>query len=278
MNILIPTDFSENSRNATAYAMAYFANVAVDFYFLHTSQAQTILSDEADLQFSNVNTETPPVLSASELMTETLHECRLKSKNPEHRFFPLIESSNLVEAIRKKVAQREIDYIVMGTRGTTRYNSKELGSNTCDVITKVKCPILVIPENARFNDVKNISFLTDYNCIYRNKIITRLAETLDLHSSPLRVLHIKAQNTGLTAAQTDNKGFLHYFFKDKKHSFHVVENKELEAGIQDFVETWDISLVSIVAKNLNLIQRLLLRPTVKTLDFSLNVPFLVLHE
>ena len=166
----------------------------------------------------------------------------------------------------------------MGTKGTTKINGGEMGSNTCDVITKVKCPILVIPENAKFNGIKNIAFLTDYNCIYRNKIITRLSETLDLHRSPLRVLHIKAQNTGLTAAQTDNKGFLHYFFKDKKHSFHFVENKELEIGIQDFVETWDISLVSIVAKNLNLIQRLLLRPAVKSMNYSVNVPFLVLHE
>jgi nucleotide-binding universal stress UspA family protein len=278
MNILIPTDFSENSHNAMAYALAYFSEVAVNFYVLHVSQIYTAARDEIEVHFPASHTEMPTVQGASALMKETIQTYKSQTKNQNHLFFPLHEQFNLVEAIRKQVAEKEIDYILMGTRGTTRLNGHEMGSNTCDVITKVKCPIIVIPENAKFHGVKNVAFLTDYNCIYRNKIISRLSETLDLHNSPLRVLHIKAQNTELTAAQTDNKGFLHYFFKEKKHSFHYVENKEMEEGIQDFVETWDIGLVSIVAKNLNLIQRLLLRPAIKTLGYTLNVPFLVLHE
>lgn len=278
MNILIPTDFSENAQNAIAYALAYFSDVAVNFYILHVSHTHTSTKEEEQELFSDFDTEMQTVQSTSATLREEIRKFQIRSQNPAHSFFPLHENLNLVEAIRKNVIEKEIDYISMGTKGTTKINGGEMGSNTCDVITKVKCPILVIPENAKFNGIKNIAFLTDYNCIYRNKIITRLSETLDLHRSPLRVLHIKAQNTGLTAAQTDNKGFLHYFFKDKKHSFHFVENKELEIGIQDFVETWDISLVSIVAKNLNLIQRLLLRPAIKSVSYSLNVPFLVLHE
>lgn len=278
MNILIPTDFSENEQNAIAYALAYFSDVAVNFYILHVSHTHTSTKEEEQELFSDFDTEMQTVQSTSATLREEIRKYQIRSQNPAHSFFPLHENLNLVEAIRKNVIEKEIDYILMGTKGTTKINGAEMGSNTCDVITKVKCPILVIPENAKFNGIKNIAFLTDYNCIYRNKIITRLSETLDLHRSPLRVLHIKAQNTGLTAAQTDNKGFLHYFFKDKKHSFHFVENKDLEIGIQDFVETWDISLVSIVAKNLNLIQRLLLRPAVKSMNYSVNVPFLVLHE
>ena len=278
MNILIPTDFSENAQNAIAYALAYFSDVAVNFYILHVSHTHTSTKEEEQELFSDFDTEMQTVQSTSATLREEIRKYQIRSQNPAHSFFPLHENLNLVEAIRKNVIEKEIDYILMGTKGTTKINGGEMGSNTCDVITKVKCPILVIPENAKFNGIKNIAFLTDYNCIYRNKIITRLSETLDLHRSPLRVLHIKAQNTGLTAAQTDNKGFLHYFFKDKKHSFHFVENKDLEIGIQDFVETWDISLVSIVAKNLNLIQRLLLRPAVKSMNYSVNVPFLVLHE
>lgn len=278
MNILIPTDFSENAQNAIAYALAYFSDVAVNFYILHVSHTHTSTKEEEQELFSDFDTEMQTVQSTSATLREEIRKFQIRSQNPAHSFFSLHENLNLVEAIRKNVIEKEIDYILMGTKGTTKINGAEMGSNTCDVITKVKCPILVIPENAKFNGIKNIAFLTDYNCIYRNKIITRLSETLDLHRSPLRVLHIKAQNTGLTAAQTDNKGFLHYFFKDKKHSFHFVENKDLEIGIQDFVETWDISLVSIVAKNLNLIQRLLLRPAVKSMNYSVNVPFLVLHE
>lgn len=277
-NILIPTDFSEDSQNAIRYALDYFSDVAVNFYFLHVSHQNPNFKEVVQENFSEFSAKMQTIQGAPHLLKEEIKSCQLLSKNKTYRFFALQEELNLVEAIRKHVVEKEIDYIIMGTKGTSKINRSDMGSNTCDVITKVKCPVLVIPENVKFNGIKNIAFLTDYNCIYRNKVISTLSETLDLHQSALRVLHVKSLNTDITSSQTDNKGFLHYFFKEKKHSFHFVESKDLEIGIQDFVETWEIGLVSIVAKNLNFIQRLLLRPAVKTVSNTTNVPFLVLHE
>lgn len=277
-NILIPTDFSENAHNAIRYALDYFADIPVNFYILHVSHKGICKLDENQDDFLEADSEMQTIQNSSLQLKEEIKTCRISAKNPDHNFFPLEEDLNLVGAIRKHIADKEIDYILMGTKGASKINEKEMGSNTFEVITKVKCPILVIPGNARFRGIKNIAFVTDYNCIYRNKIISTLSETLDLHNTPLRVLHIKSQFMGLTTAQTDNKGFLHYFFREKKHSFHFVENKELETGIQNFVETWEISLVSIVAKNLNFIERLLLRPAVKIVSYHTHVPFLVIHE
>lgn len=277
-NILIPTDFSENAHNAIRYALDYFADIPVNFFILHVSEKEKAVTDGAYQDFHESSSDMPTLQDSSSLLLEEVKTCRISAKNPDHSFFALQEESNLVEAIRKQILQKEIDFILMGTKGASKEGGSNMGSNTCEVITKVKCPILVIPGNARFRGVKNIAFVTDYNCIYRNKVISTLSETLDLHNAPLRVLHVKSQNTGLTASQTDNKGFLHYFFKDRKHSFHFLENKELETGIQNFVETWEISLVSIVAKNLNFIERLLLRPAVKIVSYHTHVPFLVIHE
>ena len=137
---------------------------------------------------------------------------------------------------------------------------------------------MVIPENSHFDGIKNVAFATDYNSLYRSKVMSTLSDALLLHDAPLRVLHIKSRDTGLTPAQTDNRGFLHYFFKETRHSFHVLTNKNLEPGIQDFVDTWEISMVAIAAKNLNFIQRLMLRPALGAINYHSEVPFLVLHE
>src|SRR5690606_14066929 len=281
MNILIPTDFSENSHNAKRYALGYFADIPVNFYILHISPTATIYKNaEPDGFFKlNENREDKHVLQNSfAMLKEEIKTCELLSKNANHHFYPLFENVLLVEAIRKHVEEKEIDYILMGTKGNSKINRNEIGSNTSEVITKVKCPILVIPENAKFNKMKNIAFLTDYNCIYRSKVISKLSETLSLQQTALRVLNVRSQNTGLTAAQTDNKGFLHYFFKETKHSFHFLENKKIETGIQDFVETWEIDMIAIFAKNLNLIERLLFKRIIVPISYQSEVPFLVLHE
>lgn len=279
MNILIPTDFSENSHNAVKFAMDYFADIPVNFFILHNSlKNPSIKKEKPEAEgFFEFPNDTLPFQNSAKMLQEEIKTCKLLAKNPNHLFYPLHENVLLVEAIRKHIEENEIDYILMGTKGASKTNRNEIGSNTSEVITKVKCPVFVIPENAMFNKIKNIAFLTDYNCIYRNKVISTLAESLQLQHAALRVLHIRSQNAMLTASQTDNKGFLHYFFKEAKHSFHFLENKNIETGIQDFVETWEIDMIAIVAKNLNFIQRLLFKPIIDS-TYQSEIPFLVLHE
>ncbi|MCG2420152.1 universal stress protein [Aequorivita sp. F47161] len=277
MNVLIPTDFSENSHNAIRYALDYFADIPVNFYLLHTARNQASHNEEPEL-FFETTTKNNTIQGSMAGLTEEIKTFKLLAKNTGHQFFAIYEKALLVEAIRKQVAEKEIDYILMGTKGASKENRHEIGSNTSEVITKVKCPIFVIPENARFKNITNISFLTDYNCIYRNKVISGLSEALKLQKAALRVLHIRSQNAMLNAAQTDNKGFLHYFFKDIKHSFHFLDNKNIEAGVQDFVETWEIDMIAVVAKNLNLTQRLLFKRINLAISYPYEVPFLILHE
>ncbi len=264
MNILIPTDFSENSENAIRYALDYFSEIPVNFYLIHISE-----ENESSLPLKNRKISS---------LKNQLTNCKLWAKNPIHTFSAINEQGLLVEAIRKQVAEKEIDFMVLGTKGTSKESSIEKRSNTWEIITKVKCPVFIIPPNAKFKSLLNISLLTDYNCIYRHKVISTLSEALQLQQAALRVLHIRLQNLQLNSAQTDNKGFLHYFFRDSMHSFHYLDNNKVEAGLQDFVKTWEIGLIAVVAKNLNLMQRLLFNPHGQFISFPREVPFLILHE
>lgn len=277
-NILIPTDFSENSQNAIRYALDYFADIPVDFYILHVSLKNTSIKTQRSEAISEVSGNVELVYDPVLQLQNEIETCRLMAKNPLHNFYPIHENVLLVEGIRKQIVEKEIDLILMGTQGDSSTRKEELGSNTYEVITKVKCPIMVIPEDSHFDGIKNIAFATDYNSLYRNKVMSTLSDALHLHDAPLRVLHVKSKNSSLTPVQIDNRGFLHYFFKESRHSFHVLENRNLEPGIQDFVDTWEISMVAIAAKNLNFIQRLMLRPTSRTINYHSEVPFLVLHE
>src|SRR5690606_1816000 len=99
MNVLIPTDFSENSRNAMKYALAYFNDVEVNFYILHVSPSAASVTLNA-------------AHTLSDLLKEETARCRALSKNPLHKFFPLLEKLSLVEAVRKQVSTKEIDYIL----------------------------------------------------------------------------------------------------------------------------------------------------------------------
>src|SRR5690554_4299668 len=93
-NILIPTDFSDNSHHAIRYALEYFADIAVNFFILHVSQKNP--SNGAVLEVNH-----------SALLMDEIKFCQTQAKSPLHRFYPLQEDRTLVESIRKQIAEKE---------------------------------------------------------------------------------------------------------------------------------------------------------------------------
>ena len=230
------------------------------------------------LDYLKISENVQVVQNSFAMLKEEIKSCTLLAKNDNHHFYPLYENMLLIEAIRKHVEEKEIDYILMGTKGASKSNRNNIGSNTSEVITKVKCPILAIPENAKFNKIKNISFLTDYNSIYRNKVISKLSEALRLQQAALRVLNIRSQNLCLLYHKQTIKDFCIIFLRKQNTVFTFWKIKKLKLGIQAFVETWEIDMIAISAKNLNLIERLLFRSIKEPISYQSEVPFLVLHE
>jgi nucleotide-binding universal stress UspA family protein len=279
-NILIPTDFSENSWNAVKYALEFFKNTKCDFYLLHVSIIYNYASGESPIM----------PLPAIEIIDKTvLKQAKTQLKkllkkidhlphNPEHNFYTISNYDYFIDAVKAHVEEKNIDLIVMGTKGASGLKKVMIGSNTGDLITRVKCPVLIVPENAAFEEIKEIAFPTDYHLFYPTKILNNILQFTKMHDAALRIVHIAKKDEEVTEFQLENKEFLKNFFAEEKHSFHKITNKKIEDGVQCFVESRDIDMIIMIAKNLNLFQRILFRPTVEEISYHTDVPFLVLHE
>ncbi|WP_378182752.1 universal stress protein [Aquimarina sp. SS2-1] len=277
-NILIPTDFSENSWNAITYALSFFKKVNCNFHLLHVSPYQEVIGNETLFESEDQVVE-KVTRSDKEQMQLLLRKIQKLPLNTKHRFFTVNEHIFFVDTIRKQVEEKQIDYIVMGTKGASGLKEKTIGSNTSDVITKVKCPVLVIPEKAKYNRINEVAFPTDYNIFYRNRVLNTITEILDLNHAALRVLHISKKEKELSDLQKKNKDFLNdYLGESTEHSFHFLSNPNIEQAVQCFVESRNIGMITMVAKNLNFFQRILFHPTVEKISYHISIPFLVLHE
>ncbi|TYP74277.1 universal stress protein [Aquimarina intermedia] len=280
--ILIPTDFSENSWNAIQYAVAFFKKTQCTFYLLHVASAEDVVIDDAMFQVENEH----EALLTDNLTSDAKNQLKSLVKrieklplNTKHTFEPLLEYIFFVDGIRKNIVDKQIDFIVMGTKGATNALKRAIGSNTGDVITKVKCPVLVIPENATYKRPKEIAFPTDYNINYKTRVLDTLTQLLVDKSAALRVLHVAKKDETLSDNQQNNKDFLDRHLGDTiPHSFHFLSNSSIEHAVQCFVESRDIDMITMVAKNLNFFQRILFHPLVEEISYHTDIPFLVLHE
>ncbi|WP_273568521.1 universal stress protein [Maribacter halichondriae] len=89
--------------------------------------------------------------------------------NPKHTFVTLALHDYFVDAIKRESENKKIDLIVMGTKGATGLKKATVGSNTGDVITKIKQPLLAVPEDTVYEKPREIAFATDYHIGYDAK-------------------------------------------------------------------------------------------------------------
>jgi nucleotide-binding universal stress UspA family protein len=277
-NILIPTDFSENSWNAIKYAMQFFKNKKCNFYLLHVTSITNYIDADAPLLTDIESIENTLIKEAKTDLKELLKKIKSLNGNNKHNYITLTSIDYFIDAVRNQVSEKKIDLVVMGTKGATGFKEAMVGSNTGDLITKVQCPVLVVPEDAVFRIPKEIAFPTDYNIYYQTSILNIISGIVKMYNSALRVLHVSKRNTSLTTFQKENQEYLSDYFIDEKHSFHKVTSKKIESGLQCFVESRNIDLIVMVAKNLNLFQQILFKPTVEEISYHTEIPFLVLHE
>lgn len=278
-NILLPTDFSENSWNAVEYAINFFKNETCNFYLLHVNRFDNVMINESpyiapEETIQEVYTK-PAKLQLRKVLKRIAEHF---SPNKKHKFYTISSFGFFIESIRKHVDDKNIDCIVMGTKGASGLKKIIMGSNTGDVITKVKCTTLAVPENAQFMKIKEIAFPTDFLLAHETQILQPLSEILESNMSALRILHIKKKKAELNLDQIRNRELLDSYFDHTNHSFHYLTNKKVEDAIQCFVESRNINMICMVAKNLNYFQQILFHSKVEEISYHTEIPFLVLHE
>lgn len=276
-NILVPTDFSENSKTALKYAQMLFGSLECNFYLLYVG---TVLDIKADME-ALADIGDGPTGSTKQQLQDLVDDCRKHSTNTGHFFYALHEYGFFVPTIKKQVEDKQIDLIVMGTNGASGLREKVVGSNAGDVITKVQCNTLVVPNEVEFVKPTEIAFPTDLNIFYSYWILKSMTEILYLGEGNFRIMNANKEGIKMNPEQKHNKEFLLDFMEETfpgRYSYHSLTNKSVKSAIQCFVESRNIDMMVMVAKNLNFIQQILFDSVVEKISFHTKIPFYVIHE
>lgn len=257
-NILLPTDFSENAWNAIVYALQFLENATCNFYMLHVCKSS----------------ETNVAVKFQQLQKRIA----ALPANTQHHFFTLTEQNSFIEAIRNQVEDKKIDMIIMGAKGVSNTNSCMIGHYAESVITKVKCKLLIVPENATYTMFDEVAFPTDFTLASDIQTLAPITTILDKKITSLRILYINKVTQKLNNHQLANKHLLEDFLDDLEYSFHFLTNNNVEDAVEDFTESKDINLIIMAAKNLNYFKQILFHSKVDKISYHTHIPFLVLHE
>lgn len=269
MNILLPTDFSENSKNAVAYALEFFRDTPCTFHLLHVSPPHLETLNHGHLTMPG---------DIKKKFDNILNWVDEKKVNPNHHFHICYKVRYFIEAIREKVSEKNIDLILMGTKGVSNQKEIILGKNTSDVVMKVKCPTLAISENAIFQPHKEILFPTDYKIRYSAKMLESLKNITRLSNTSIKILELFSTENEPNSDQISNRDSL------KNSLIPDIPETQTYYSLKDpdpkqlFRTNRNVDMIVMAAKNLNLCQKLLKDHNNHQIPFIRKLPLLILHD
>lgn len=276
-NILILTDFSNKSWNSITYALGLFQNEQCNFHLLNAGNRYDVEQDNDahnQVELVKVNNKR----DAKRKIEALIAKIKTLEIKGNHSFIPIIDEKNIVEATRNQIKTKKIDLIVIGANDIPSKGQVTRNSISEEVITKVKCSVLIVPETAQFNRLKEIAFPTDFTNYYEAKLLHYLTSKSGYKNAAIRFLYLNKNCEVLDKEQQWNKETLHDYFEDKQHSFHTKINNNLEESLEEFINKKSIDLIVLAAKNLNLLEQILFRPLTPTLNYYSKTPFLALHQ
>lgn len=271
--ILVPIDFSGCSVKALELAIELAEKVNAKLIILNACQKPVSYADASVTAYSrNMIREAE---DNSKRAFEHMAASMKPLKNIDYTF--QVKHAFPQDAIISMTLMDSIDLIVMGTTGASGFKGILLGSNTYTVAKNVKCPVLAIPEKAESGkSFKNIALANDYRDTASKKTYEALIEIARVSGAEIHVLHI-SQSPKIEAAETKEAQKLHRYFKGLKLSFHFKPDKNIDHGINEYIEENSVDLLTLIAKKHSLLDRIFKGSVTKKMAYHSKTLLLILH-
>jgi nucleotide-binding universal stress UspA family protein len=271
--LLVPTDFSDNARNALHYAASMAQVLKAELVLLHAYHIPYVHAEmPADMYQSAID-------DAQQETEQSLKRLGDEVVDPKRVSYRLVgELGFAVETILSKAEAEQADMIIMGTQGANGIADIILGSITSSVIDRASLPVMGIPEGYQFSPAKNWVFATNYDAsdLPALKHLTAIAAAFE---ATIRIVHVNSGSQYIEQQQSGSfKQTIQHEINYNNMTFEVLEADEVASGIEHYTQTNQVDGVALVKRKRNLLESLFHRSVTTKMGFHSSVPVLAYHE
>ncbi|MEQ8882179.1 MAG: universal stress protein [Cyclobacteriaceae bacterium] len=270
-NILVPMDFSKCSKNALKVAIQLADKWKSQLRIMHSTflPSATVGVGDAMVQ---------PVADTYENYDDPFEE--LESEFPDLKNITYSTKqyhSVVTDAIYTEIEGKEMDLVVMGTKGTHDILEKLIGGITTTVIDFAKVPVLVIPENVSSFDALKIGISADFHMIEPSSfnLVKKLADTF---GSEVQIFNIGHEDERMDFKHSKSKTLLETYFAGHKLSYHQVVDEKATHGIFEYIDSHGIDLLVMFPRHHKFLERLFKASETKKVAMKINIPMLAVHQ
>src|ERR1044071_7172901 len=260
MNIVIvPVDFSETSFNAARYAVKLLVgHPEVEIILYHAY-------DKPDAEENKIE-------QLERFKTELL-------QNRKANITILAEQGDFLTELEKLARHREADLIVMGITGRSSLAQVFVGSNALKMAESKFCPVLIIPSNAAYSEIKNVLLTTDLKNVISTTPSVPVKKVLKTFDAKLHIVNVNSEHYIEMSEQcTAEMQKLREMFSDFNPDFYFLRLYDVDDAISQFAGDKNIDLIITIQKEHSMVHRLFSSRHTKKLAYQSTVPVMVVHE
>lgn len=272
--IIVPIDFSENSKNALKNAIIMARKLDMGLLLMHALQLPAGFT-HAGMQAGNYK--------SLQLERDCTHKKlkRLMKDVAKGRkginFQSIVTFGHLSHGLKYIEKYNEVAMVVMSSSGKNGYISAITGTNSYDVTKSLNCPVIVLPQNANIGKMKSIALAGDYFKVVDPHSLEQLIDIARHFFAHVEVIHVQEDDT-LEDDQIDIGRGITRYLKDIPHTFHFRTYQSVSDGLVDFCQERNVDLLALIPHQKSVLDRLLKKSTTKALVQEVPMPLLVLQE
>ena len=280
-NILVPVDYSNNSKAAFEYAVAMGKDLGAEtikVLFVHYDYA------------INAPLAEPPIILPSKSREELTEDLQKFVADETYELSDIILKSkiNITTEVAFGMPHHTIvlysetghyDLVVVGKAGETNLDTVWFGSTATEVSQKSACPILLIPAQTIYKGVKEMIYACDFD--HKSpKHIEVVADIAKALHTDVELVYVKIKEDDESRFMADVNS-MYSIFKESapllNFTVHAVEADSVVEGINEFAKKVEADFITIVTKHRSFWQRLIHSSMTKKLVMYAELPILVIH-
>jgi nucleotide-binding universal stress UspA family protein len=264
-NILLATDFSENSVKACEFGIEIARKTNAKVFLLHVFSMPII------------NSETPEFYDYNlyhSIKTKSLEKLTAKLNLKDLKYETVcISGISFTSEIESFVEKHQIDLLTLGLTGTSAINELFMGSNTLYLVSNSKIPLVAVPVEFNYRQNLKVGLAFDNQAVKKNNNLAIFREISKLFSEKINAFHVNKKDNNLEVFNN-----LKELIPFNEFDLKIEINSDTNNGILEYITNEKIELLGIIPKKHKFFDRLFNESYTKEYTRYSKIPIITIPQ
>lgn len=257
--VIVPLDFSETSLNAAHYAAQMYQDrpdVKIVLYHFYGGGEDT------------------------KNATDYLNSLQDELKRTVSKVETMLESGNtFIESLTAYAHVTRAYMIVMGLTGKTPMARRFSGSNTLKMAEKEVCPVLIVPNDAKYKGINNVLIASEMKYVDETPALLAVKRVLTDFKPSLHILNVDISHyISLTEGFKQERDKMEALLAEFNPEFYFMRLFDFHESMNLFANDKNIDMIIIAPQYHSFYEKLFKTQHTKSLIYQSKVPVLTIHE